>query len=774
MRIAATGAQLGSLTILAGGAIAAGTALLDYRLVETGLNGTGGALLVLGSGLLMMLGAILLLRQPRRGAAWLLLALLLLDIVGTSVAAWFMESGAIVAAMAVAAVGWLWRLFRPGLPAVPAGRGAMLVGGALVGVAAIAAGIMLPARSGGGGVLTPAGPTAPWDDFNGDRMAQKFSAATQITPANVAGLRVAWSLHTGDVSPGRGRDDPKTAWQSTPLFANNLVYVSTPFYRIFAVEPDSGHVRWIYDARPAHASKFHGKNRGITYWASSAPIPGQPCQKRLYIGTVDGLLHAVDADTGRRCQDFGQQGVLDVNQWNVINPKFPLELNQSVAVYRDTLVVGWAGVDWTYQDSPPGTVFGIDARTGARKWEFQTIPEAMRHRIGTANVWASMSVDAKAGLVYLPVSSPENNYYGGDRRADIPYATSITALHADTGTVAWSRQLVHHDIWDYDTNSAPTLVDVNRNGQTVPALVQSSKQGFLYVLNRLTGEPVYPIVERPVPPSDVPGEHASPTQPFVPWPQPTIPDRFTGISRLADWASLGQCSRDRRRYVEGGLFKPPSLRGTITAPATVGGVEWGGGAVDPAHQIYVVNSSNVAQIYQLIPRAEVAGQAAEAARRGPRPDAGWRAPGYGSPYGVRIATFFNRWGMPCWNPPYGTMSAYDLKTGRRLWQRPFGQVQHWGFYMPESWGSVTIGGPAITASGLIFIGASMDSRVRAVDLWTGKILWKQRVDAPAVATPAIYTYKGRQYVLFAAGGNGLLAPRVGDQLVAFALPGTLR
>jgi len=246
----------------------------------------------------------------------------------------------------------------------------------------------------GAAVLVPGVQAGDWVDFNGNRMAQKYATESQITPQNVKDLSVAWSLNTGDIYrgpdgrpsdspfkvPGRGAVAGRTSWQSTPLFANNTVYVSTPFYRIFAVEPDTGKVKWIYDAFPKHPSKFHGKNRGMSYWAAANPAPGQPCQKMVYIGTVDGLLHGVDADTGKRCEGFGDHGILNINQWNTINPKFPFELNQSVAVYKDTLIAGWAGVDWTWENSPPGSVFGIDARTGARKWDFQIIPETMRNR----------------------------------------------------------------------------------------------------------------------------------------------------------------------------------------------------------------------------------------------------------------------------------------------------------------------------------------------------------------------------------------------------------
>jgi quinoprotein glucose dehydrogenase len=367
------------------------------------------------------------------------------------------------------------------------------------------------------------------------------------------------------------------------------------------------------------------------------------------------------------------------------------------------------------------------------------------------------------------VSSPSPDYYGGDRTAPMPLSTSVTALNADTGKVVWSYQIVHHDIWDYDTNSAPVLFDLKQDGKTIPALIQSSKMGYLFVLNRLTGKPIFPIPEKAVPRSDVKGEQASPTQPEPNVPEPTTPDKFPGISSLADWTSGGWCSRTYASLRDEGRFTPPSLKGTIAAPATAGGIEWGGGALDPTTNTYVVNSSEVVQIYKLLTRADY--DKVNAGR-----DIGQKnAKGYfamlGAPYGFELQTFLTPGtGMPCWNPPYGTLSSYDLNTGKLNWREPFGQVQKWGFYMPQSWGSVTIGAPIITKTGVIFIGASMDSRVRAIDLKTGKVLWSGLVDAPAVASPAVFTYKGREYVVFAVGGNSILEPKVSDQLVAYTLP----
>ena len=632
----------------------------------------------------------------------------------------------------------------------------------VLGFAAAAAAVTLLPMNRAGAQGPDNDPPQVWDAFGGNQQAQKYSTATQITPDNVKNLKRAWSIHTGDVSSGAH----ETTWGATPLFVNNTVYTGTPKYNIFAVEPDTGKVKWKYSAGGNKGDENQGlKNRGVAYWAASAPAAGQPCQKMVYIGTMQGELHGVDADTGKPCAGFGKNGVVDVNAWLTTNSKWKIGLIQPPAVYKDTLILGWAGNDWVYKTENPGTVYGIDARTGALKWTFNIIPNDMLNQTGTANVWAGISVDPETGLAFLPVSSPSPNYYGGDRLKEMPYVTATVAVNAETGEVKWARQLIHHDIWDLDINSAPTLVDIKKDGQTIPALVQANKMGLMVVLNRNTGEPVYPIVEKAYPASDVPGEVASKTQPFVPYPEPLVAETMPPVSTLADLVSFGECSRWKARIRDEGRYTPPSIRGSISWPATVGGVEWGGGAVDPTTGTYVVNADQVPQVYSLVPRAEADKKYGNALR-----NADGYAAQQGSAYGFRLQNFLNMWGMPCWAPPYGQLSSYDLNTGKLLWRKPFGQVQKWGFYMPESWGSVTIGAPVITKSGLVFIGASMDSRVRAIDLKSGNVLWKAIVDAPAVAQPAVYTYKGKQYVVFAAGGNGILTPRLSDQLVAFALP----
>ncbi|HJU21270.1 MAG TPA: PQQ-binding-like beta-propeller repeat protein, partial [Casimicrobiaceae bacterium] len=688
-------------------------ALFDYFWPGNGIHGTGGVLLVIASTAAMVILAFALLPTMSRGLRGVLLVLLIIDIAGSGFAAYMLDAWWLLLVMVLAFIAWLvrvaWRSVRP----VPAPA----VGVVCIGIAASLAALVLggtPRARGQDGMTPPSSgsqasasetPSAEttryhgWYTFNGDLMDQKYSEADQITTQNVDRLTKAWEVHTSDVSDGdkkvNGNKVPVTDWSATPLFVNDTVYVATPFYRIFALAPDTGKVKWIFDphAELKALTQPDMKTRGVAYWQSATPEAGKACQKIVYVGTMDAKLYAVDADTGKACDGFGNHGVLDINQWNTVNNKWPLSILQPPTVYKDMLYIGWAGKDWAYEEAPPGTVFAVDAQTGKLDWTFDALPKQDAQTTGTSNVWASMSIDPAHGILYLPVSSPSPNFWGGNRKEKLPLATSITALDANSGKVLWSRQIVHHDIWDYDTNSAPTLVDLRKDGKTIPALVQSSKMGFFFVLNRLTGEPIYPITEHPVPASDVPGEQASPTQPYPETLEPTVPDKFPGIFKLADWAGLGECSATLAKLRHDGRYTPPSVKGTLAYPSTAGGVEWGGGAVDPHTGVYVVNSSAVAQIYRLVPRDQYEADK----KKGPAKD---YYPQTGAPYGFYLHNFVNRWGMPCWNPPYGTLSAYDLESGKLLWRKPFGEVQKWGFYMPDSWGSVTIGGPLVTKSGL--------------------------------------------------------------------------
>ena len=612
--------------------------------------------------------------------------------------------------------------------------------------------------------------TATWDSFHGQLNAQKYSPLTQITADNVGKLTKVWEFHTGDVSDGKG-DTPATVWSATPIFANDTLYIGTPFDRLIALDPGTGKEKWHYDTKSSRKALTQPvlKNRGVSYWQAKNPVTGEACQKMVYMGTVDGKLFALDADSGKPCSGFANNGVLDLNQWNTVNAKYPLSVLQPPTVVGNHLLVGWAGKDWAYAEAPPGTVFSVNAQTGKLEWTFEAIPAEIRKRTGTANVWTHMSADEANGLVYLPVSSPSPNYWGGNRVDAIPLGTSTTALDINTGKVVWSRQWVHHDVWDYDINSAPTLMDITVDGKQIPALVQATKQGFLFVVNRLTGEDVWPIEERPVPQGDgsVQGEVLSPTQPFPTKPAPLLDQsKKPEIWKLADIVGGGQCSRLWDNLTYEGMYTPPTTKGegTLTYPDSAGGVQWGGVAFDPQKQIAFVNTSHIVQYVKLYSREDY-----DNADKDSGNESGF-APQEGAPYGMRLLVASNWLGMPCWQPPFGEIVALDMHTGDVKWRRPVGASQQYGFFMPESWGSPTIGGPAVTAGGVIFIGASMDAKVRAYSVESGEELWSDQAEAPAVANPSVYEYKGRQYVAFVAGGNTILKDQVGDQVVVYALP----
>lgn len=616
--------------------------------------------------------------------------------------------------------------------------------------------------------LVPGTPT--WDSFHGQLNAQKYSPLTQITADNVGKLTKVWEFHTGDVSDGKG-DTPATVWSATPIFANDTLYIGTPFDRLIALDPGTGKEKWHYDTKSSRKALTQPvlKNRGVSYWQAKNPVSGEACQKMVYMGTVDGKLFALDADSGKPCSGFANNSVLDLNQWNTVNAKYPLSVLQPPTVVGNHLLVGWAGKDWAYAEAPPGTVFSVNAQTGKLEWTFEAIPAEIRKRTGTANVWTHMSADEANGLVYLPVSSPSPNYWGGNRVDAIPLGTSTTALDINTGKVVWSRQWVHHDVWDYDINSAPTLMDITVDGKQIPALIQATKQGFLFVVNRLTGEDVWPIEERPVPQGDgsVQGEVLSPTQPFPTKPAPLLDQsKKPEIWKLADIVGGGQCSRLWDNLTYEGMYTPPTTKGegTLTYPDSAGGVQWGGVAFDPQKQIAIVNTSHIVQYVKLYSREDY-----DNADKDSGNESGF-APQEGAPYGMRLLVASNWLGMPCWQPPFGEIVALDMHTGDVKWRRPVGASQQYGFFMPESWGSPTIGGPAVTAGGVIFIGASMDAKVRAYSVESGEELWSDQAEAPAVANPSVYEYKGRQYVAFVAGGNTILKDQVGDQVVVYALP----
>jgi len=424
-------------------------------------------------------------------------------------------------------------------------------------------------------------------------------------------------------------------------------------------------------------------------------------------------------------------------------------------------------------------VRAFDARTGAQRWTWDPVPQdpadpghatwrgANGHRTGAANVWSVIVADPERDLVFVPTSSPSPDYFGGERLGDNRYANSVVALRASTGRVAWHFQTVHHDLWDYDNAAPPALATVRVDGRDVPAVIQATKSGMLFVLHRETGRPIFPVEERPVPPSDVPGEEASPTQPFTSRTPPLAP-HFTADDAWGPTpADREWCRAEMAKLRNDGVFTPPSLRGTLQAPSNIGGAHWGGVAVDPERGIAVVPVNRIAAMVQLIPADSADAEIARSA--GERLDYEYTRM-RGTPYVMRRRLLRGPSGLPCTPPPFGSLIAVNLRTGEKLWEVPLGSLKALSEDAPAEWGSINLGGPIATASGVVFIAATLDRSLRAFDVETGRELWRGDLPASGRATPMTYLLSsgGRQFVVVAAGGGGPFG--TADALVAFALP----
>ena len=414
-----------------------------------------------------------------------------------------------------------------------------------------------------------------------------------------------------------------------------------------------------------------------------------------------------------------------------------------------------------------GMVRAFDVRTGQLRWEFDPIPADRRNSSGAANVWSTISVDPQLNLVFLPTTSPSTDYYGGGRLFDIPLANSIVALRGDTGEVVWSRQVVRHDLFDYDLVGHPLLVDIRRGGRVVPAALLQTKMGWLFGFERATGKPLWPIVERPVPASDVPGEKASPTQPvpagMAPFARQTMKrEELFGLTPLDRMA----CQRkfDELRYE--GMYTPPSVRGSLLFPSALGGGNWGGASYDPQSNLLVIKAENLATVLRVVAKKNADTEDKELPR-----DYLTR-PLIGTPYRIEGELFQSPLGIPCTPPPWGTLAALDMDTGKMRWQIPLGQIRKAGISIPKGagLGSPNVAGPITTAGGVTFIGATMDSKLRAIETVSGKELWSVDLPVPGMAVPMTYMVNGRQFVVIAAGGNAQVGTPIGDYMIAFALP----
>lgn len=645
-------------------------------------------------------------------------------------------------------------------------------------------------------VRDPSAPVAEWPAYGNDAGSSRYSPLHEITTENVGSLKVAWTYHTGDVSDGTGTWNGKKVWakstfEATPLMVDGTLYLATPFNRIVALDPETGKEKWAFDPKIDRIG-FYGDYftcRGLALRVDSTLAPGQPCRRTIYEATQDGRLIAVDADAGRLCAAFGTGGQVSlkagINLDSGIDHVIPGEYHftSAPAVAGDVVVVGSAINDNDRVEMPSGVVRGYHARTGALLWTWDPVPrdpgdparatwQTGADRTGAANVWGPLSADPEHDMVFLPTTSPSPDFYGGERKGANLYTNSVVALRASTGKLLWAFQTVHHDLWDYDVPSAPSLIEVERGGRRVAALALATKMGHLFVLDRVTGQPLLPVEERPVPQDGVPGEWVSPTQPFPAATPRLVPDRLEPEDAwgLTPW-DRGRCRDTVAGLRRGGIFQPPGVRPTLQFPGNAGGTNWGGVSFDAGRGLIVVNQTSLPFIVQLIPRAQVPGRWS----RSGGGEGGWEyAPMKGTPYVMRRRALLSPWGLPCNAPPWGTLAAVEAGTGRVRWQVPLGTVRELApVPLPIAWGTPTLGGPLTTAGGLTFIGGTLDSTFRAFDTATGRELWHARVPASAMATPLTYRARagGRQYVVVAAGGHGKVnGIKLGDALVAFALP----
>jgi len=618
-----------------------------------------------------------------------------------------------------------------------------------------------------------------WPAYGGDAGGTRYSPLAEITPANVAELRPAWIFRSGELGQGV-KDWRRSAFEATPILYDATLYLTTSSTDVVAVNARDGTLRWRHDSQSRKDLRYSdGVSRGVSLWVDEASAPEALCHASIYAPTLDGRLLALDAATGKLCTDFGEHGA--VNLLNGVRSQFKegdewrnYLVTSPPAILDGKVIVGSSIGDNRAVLEELGTVRAFDAKSGTLVWSWDPIPrdaanpvfkEWSAERVQTAsaaNAWAPLSVDAARHLVFAPTGSASPDFFGGERPGDNRWANSVVALDGDTGNLKWGQQLVHHDLWDYDVGSQPTLADLVHDGRHVAAVIQATKTGFLYTFDRDSGTPIFPIVEKPVPQDAVPGEHPSPTQPYPAAPPaltrqaPVTADDAWGVA----WFDTRACRKRIESYRSEGIFQPPAIKDSLMQPGNAGGANWGGIAFDPKRQLAVVNTMNLPFVVALIPRAEFLEQREsdnykdfEFARQ------------EGTPYGMRRTAFKSSLGVPCVKPPWGMLTAVDMEHGTIKWQVPLGDAP----FIHVNIGMPAIGGPIVTASGLVFIAASLDGRMRAFDTASGKLLWEVKLPAGGQATPMTYSIGGRQYVVIAAGGYKSDTPR-GDYLVAYALP----
>jgi len=577
-------------------------------------------------------------------------------------------------------------------------------------------------------------------------------AQERIDVSNVTRLRVAWTYRTGDVHLGESGGRPSSQ-QTIPLYVDGVLYVTSGFGRVIALEPDTGKALWSFDPKTdIKAGWGDFANRGVATWKGNG-------ERRIYVSPIDARLFAIDAKTGKPCLDFGAGGMVDLRVGLRTPPrsKGEYQTTSPPVVWRDVVIIGSSVADGARTRMPSGEVRGFDARSGKLLWTWHPLPAELE--AGGGNAWSLLSVDQERGLVYVPTGSPSPDYYGGKRPGDNRSANSVVALRAGTGEKVWEFQTVHHDVWDYDVASQPVLY--GDRGVAV-----GSKTGHLFLLDRVTGKPVFGVEERAVPQGGAEGEALSPTQPFPIKPRALVPHRF----RVEDVWGLSEadkkwCREQVAALRNEGIFTPPTEQGSLIFPGNVGGMHWGGAAFDARTGYLVVPTNRLPAVIDLVPREKLRGERQRKDRLGVE-----FADQSGTPFGMGRRLLMTPELHPCNPPPWGVLSAVDTKTGEIVWEVPLG-VMPWAAGHPDGakWGAVNLGGPVVVG-GLVFIGASIDPYLRAFEVKTGKEVWKGALPASARATPMSFVSpKGKRFVVISANGHNLPGMKPHDEIVAFAL-----
>ena len=630
------------------------------------------------------------------------------------------------------------------------------------------------------GAAVAADPSGDWPNYGRTPGGDRHSPLTQIDRGNVGKLSLAWEFKTGEADVKTGNP---IALEATPLMVAGTMYLSTPLGQVIALDPLTGAPKWRRDMAVKRERHFGDwVSRGVSYWQDAHAKAGASCARRVVVATIDARLAALDASTGEFCAGFGAQGVVDLVAGVRGKQSYGDEYEQTSppAIVGDLIVVGSAIADNNSATGATGEVRAFDARNGVLRWTWNPVPQDPRdpaydtwrgadaHRSGGANTWSIIAADPARDLVFLPTTSPAVDYFGGTRLGDNRYANSVVALRASTGKMVWNFQTVHHDLWDYDNASPPALIKLPGGRD---AVLQGTKTAQLFVLDRATGKPLFPVEERAVPKSDVPGEETSPTQPLS-----SVGPGFRTLTEADIWGAtpedLAECRARFATLRYDGAFTPPSLRGTVMLPANVGGAHWGGVAYDSQRGIAIIPNNRLAAVVKLIPRAEWQTMR-EKLTQGERIGKEFTDM-QGTPYVMQREIWLSSHRSPCTAPPFGSLTAVDLKTGKTLWDVPLGTsegLERIGVpKLPDGSGMVNLGGAITTAGGLVFIGSTLDQYFRAFDIETGHELWKAKLPAGGKATPMTFRgADGRQFVVISAGGDGK-AWGMADSVMAFALP----